>query len=744
MNDTIKFSIDMTNPEKINPLITRYKCYICTPDEPANNFIFSKDVLTKMSNTILGCAVVAGFMNNEDPSIVGGHEDSLAPAGNGLIKNTPKPQGIGFADPYVPCWFEEYKSKEFLTCYVYLWTGRYPELDNLAKRDIHQSMEVQADYTEDKQYKIVTDAIVLGLCMLENVEPAFEDSTFVKFQKLDNESIQKDINSMKEEFNKIHKQIENGKKDDITNFPKNGDNKEISLDNSQYKVFDLKYAEDLKANYPSIWKLGGNIQGNSQFDKLSTILNRKNKEPINDVDKKAIKEREVWSARHYEDYLIKGVVAQIKWLLVGSKGEKYMKDLIEEKKSKIDDKKTINNELKKEGEIVNNNDFAKDELGSGDYSITINKSKEALSTKPWGEVDKTAQTHKVFKSKNVKTVVNDIYALVEADWENAPSQHLKYPIMEVKANNEAVYNRGALKSALGYAKAQNETSVVSKVMSIYKTLGLNKDNAKNFEYTDEEYNSLFENKKENKKGDSLKMKKKDKKIMAKMTEACKSQKYKKDDKEMCKYSDVLSYDDNYMYAVDMENCKMAAIPYAKDGDKVKPDFTNCKMGKIECSLFADGDEEDGDCDVTMALKKGFTTDENTEAPANVKRSEDEAKVDKAKVEEAKKKNDELSKKVDKMQADYSKLKEDFEKIQADKKELEDKHKNFEMDTTIKELTGILPEEEIDNFKNKIQDFAKIEDWSNAIKAFAFDYSAKNFTRVPLPEDKNKDKKGLWD
>jgi hypothetical protein len=764
LKNTLNFSVELTNPEKINPLITRYKCYICSPNEPANNFIFSKDVLTKMANTVLGTAVVGGFMNNEDPSLLGGHDGSVAPIGGGLTRKTPRPEGIGFADPYIPCWFETYKNKEFLTCYTYLWTGRFPELDNLNERDIHQSMEVTAEYTQEGQYKVVSDALVLGLCMLENVEPAFQDSTFIQFSKLNNNVVQKDIESMKKEFNEIHSQFE--KKDDITNFPKNGDNEEISLENSQYKLFDLKYAEDLKNNYPTIWKLGGNIQGNSQFKKLSTILNRKDSKNLTDDDKKAIKEREVWSARHYDDYLINGVIAQIKWLLIGSKGEKYMKDLIDEKKAKINNKKSAIDNSKKEGKIVNENDFVKDEIGSGDYSITVNKSKEAMSTNAWGDVDKTTEMHKVVQAKNVKTIVDDIYALVEADWQNAPSQHLKYPIMEVKSNNEAVYNREALKSALGYAKAQNETSVVNKITKIYSDFGLNKDNFQDFEFLKEEYTSLFEDKKDDKpKKEEVQKMKKDKKLMAKMNEACSSQTYKKEDKEMCKYSDVIAYDDNYMYAIDIENCKLSAIPYSKDKDTVKPDFDNCKMAKLDCSVFDTDNEDDDDSDVMMALKKAFTVDENTEAPANEKRSEEESEVDKEKVDSEKKEQEQdkekdvevkeekdkkekadekMAKDFEEMKEKYSKLEEKFAVMEAEKKALEDKHNKFEMDSTLETVKGQLSDADIESFKNKVSEFAKIEDWSNAVLAFAYKNSLKNFDRVPLPQDTEHEKKSVWD
>ena len=57
---------------------------------------------------------------------------------------------------------------------------------------------------------------------------------------------------------KIKDWRETEKSKEITNFPKSGDNQKISLTNSQYKQFpDFKYAQDLKDNYPTIWRRAG-------------------------------------------------------------------------------------------------------------------------------------------------------------------------------------------------------------------------------------------------------------------------------------------------------------------------------------------------------------------------------------------------------------------------------------------------------------------------------------------------------
>ena len=141
------------------------------------------------------------------------------------------------------------------------------------------------------------------------------------------------------------------KNDEITNFPKRGDDKKVSLRNSEWKTFDVNYAKKLKLEYPSIWRAGGNIRGNEQFRKLVPIKERGGS-PKNLSDERAIRLREAWISRHLKDgsqfsdpdhpitiSSVAGIVAQIKWLAIGSIGQSKMKKIINQLKKKIDDDK---------------------------------------------------------------------------------------------------------------------------------------------------------------------------------------------------------------------------------------------------------------------------------------------------------------------------------------------------------------------------------------------------------------------
>jgi hypothetical protein len=110
-----------------------------------------------------------------------------------------------------------------------------------------------------------------------------------------------------------------------TDFPRKGDDQKVSLRNSQWQLFPLAYAEDLKENYPSIWRRGGNIRGNDQFRKLAPVARRGGS---------------VESESEENDRLA-GVVAQIKWLAVGSRGLSHMKQVINEAKQRVRDNRCL-------------------------------------------------------------------------------------------------------------------------------------------------------------------------------------------------------------------------------------------------------------------------------------------------------------------------------------------------------------------------------------------------------------------
>jgi hypothetical protein len=129
-------------------------------------------------------------------------------------------------------------------------------------------------------------------------------------------------------------QVLSGAAKEKTNFPKPGDNKQVSLRSSQWNVFPLREAQDLKDNWPEIWKRGGNVRGNDQFRRLAPVARRGGK-VTTATEEYAVRLREAWVARHYEDYQLPGVVAQVKWLAVGSRGLDHMRSVLNEAKERV-------------------------------------------------------------------------------------------------------------------------------------------------------------------------------------------------------------------------------------------------------------------------------------------------------------------------------------------------------------------------------------------------------------------------
>jgi hypothetical protein len=116
-----------------------------------------------------------------------------------------------------------------------------------------------------------------------------------------------------------------------TNFPFAGEDKEVSLRNSQYPLINLEFAENIKNNYPKVWNLGGNILGNQQYNILKTIRDENlSGDKLTRRQEEAIRLREAWIARHIKDFRINGVIAQIKWHAIGEQGFENMRKLVNE------------------------------------------------------------------------------------------------------------------------------------------------------------------------------------------------------------------------------------------------------------------------------------------------------------------------------------------------------------------------------------------------------------------------------
>lgn len=110
------------------------------------------------------------------------------------------------------------------------------------------------------------------------------------------------------------------------------DPKEPRLEDSEYEQPPHDYVTDIKANWPDIWEAGGNIRGNDAYRLWSAYLEGDRSEEVLDW----VVEREGWAARHFEDFELPGVMAQLKWGVIGSRGWDHQKQVIEDRKAEME------------------------------------------------------------------------------------------------------------------------------------------------------------------------------------------------------------------------------------------------------------------------------------------------------------------------------------------------------------------------------------------------------------------------
>lgn len=358
--------------------------------------------------------------------------------------------------------------------------------------------------------------------------------------------------------------------------------------------------------------------------------------------------------------------------------------------------------------------FAKEDLGKGD-ALKVDKSKDAMSEKAWGEVDKTALRNKILNSSNYKSLVKDVYMLVEEGWEDSPSSHLKYPVMELKGDT-LTYNRYGLSAALQRSEGQNETGVVSKVKAIYTKMGLdkpdnnngmeeNKDMTKQEEMAKEEAKIPKEETFEEEKKETPAEEKKEPAAEEKKEEMAKEELKKEEAKKEEPNKANMSLNENLDVAALLEFLKLETQTYRELAGGVDDSINysiNACMGEIAKGTDA---KPKVITEAMLSYMKNVSKKLAVFADANAVYAEEN-------------KN----------------LKEFKDKTDTEKK-------SFEIDTVLKEATDAgMPEDELENCKMEAANYSleNIDAYKNMVKAKAFKYFGKKktaksgVTRIGLP------------
>ena len=351
----------------------------------------------------------------------------------------------------------------------------------------------------------------------------------------------------------------------------------------------------------------------------------------------------------------------------------------------------------------------------------IDKSKEAMSTADWGDYDKATMRDKIMEAKNRDTLVKSVYLLVEDGWKDAPSEHLKYPVMMLDGD-KFIYNRNALSSALAYAKQNDETEVVNKIKAIYKKLDLDDDSER----------------KEDKKMAEIEFSAVDigdmwGRLYSAMREA-----------RNWEYGIQGIYEeDNKKFAILIDDAK--------------------KLYRLDFSLTEDGLTL---ADEVVEVKQEFTETDNIKKFAE---PEDVAKYRLADCDDDDDKDDEHDEEMsaDDMKAKMAELEKDIEsrdniimekdaeleELRKFKAEVEEQRKAATVESIMAECKEYMSDEQYKEMREEGMacNMAEIDGWTNKVKAVSFSAVKKNVKknndglfRFAAPIDNNKKSNSVWD
>ena len=353
----------------------------------------------------------------------------------------------------------------------------------------------------------------------------------------------------------------------------------------------------------------------------------------------------------------------------------------------------------------------------------IDKSKEAMSTADWGDYDKATMRDKIMEAKNRDTLVKSVYLLVEDGWKDAPSEHLKYPVMMLDGD-KFIYNRNALSSALAYAKQNDETEVVNKIKAIYKKLDLDDDSER----------------KEDKKMAEIEFSAVDigdmwGRLYGAMREA-----------RNWDYGIQGIYEeDNQKFAILIDDAK--------------------KLYRLDFSLTEDGLTL---ADEVVEVKQEFTETDNIKKfaePENVAEyrladcDDDDDKDDEHEEEqemsadEMKAKMAELEKDIESRDNIIMEKDAELEELRKFKTEVEEQRKAATVESIMAECKEYMSDEQYKEMREEGMacNMAEIDGWTNKVKAVSFSAVKKNVKknndglfRFAAPIDNNKKSNSVWD
>lgn len=252
--------IDYSSQEKVSDNIERYKVRIMYEGKNPNGSYFTETVMRRMARTIGGVPVV-GHYSHESGDFLGHGDLVISMTNDGPEVRREGPTPYGFVPHNAEVWYETHLDKDgiqrkYMTTDVYLWTGRYKELDILKYGMNNQSMELDPDKIEgsyqeiDGDYLYVfEDAAFSALCILGSaVEPAFEGAAVEPVITFSHKQTFIDkLAEMKEELNATFSRVDDKNKSEVEKVEKD----KLNVEDNE-KVVEEEEVEEIPEDEASI------------------------------------------------------------------------------------------------------------------------------------------------------------------------------------------------------------------------------------------------------------------------------------------------------------------------------------------------------------------------------------------------------------------------------------------------------------------------------------------------------------
>lgn len=251
------------------------------------------------------------------------------------------------------------------------------------------------------------------------------------------------------------------------------------------------------------------------------------------------------------------------------------------------------------------------------------------------------------------------------------------------------------------------------------------------------------------------------------------------DSQFCKYTDdygckkyyVNDFCNKYAYVYDWESSNYKAVPYIFENKEMKVDMENAKFAMRTYEVIEEDEKTLDDINsfsekqmISERIKvetDKLTNDHNKKIEKYTK--DIEAKDEKINKLTEEKKNleknketfdtekTELDEKIVNYEKEIENLKTEKESLVDFKSKIEKQEKENKINYAIQTVKDSLTEEQIKEWSEKVKDFDSVEQFTNAIQAFAYtqvkDIPKDHDTemRIHIPNDSEAQKeKGLWD